>query len=251
MPRRPFSVLAASASPPGMAISISTSPVVAMRRGDFGDGRAHHLPRHRIDGGLARRERKAGPRDRADAFAGAEDDAAPDRAAPHRGEDQRAVRHVGVVAGVLHHARRRGAIAACRGGEGEGGTAAARQGHLDRIGKGARQQRRVGRLGGCRGAGAGGPAAAEGACVSCHAPRYRAPRALVTAGGRRHDRARADRRRAALGRRQDHGDACAARGAQTARDRGASRQGRPRLYRSRLSCSGDRARRASISTAGR
>ncbi len=84
--------------------------VVAMRRSDFGDRRAHHLPRHGIDGGLARRKRKAGPRNRADAFARAEGDTAPRRATPHRGEDEGAMRHVRVVAGVLHHTRRRAAI---------------------------------------------------------------------------------------------------------------------------------------------
>ena len=72
------------------------------------------------------------------------------------------MRHVGVVAGVLHHARRRRAVSLGGSGESESRTAAAGQRHLDRIGKGSRQQRRVSRLGGCRGAGAGGPTAAEG-----------------------------------------------------------------------------------------
>ena len=60
-----------------------------------------------------------------------------------------------------------------------------------------------------------------------------------------------DHRRAALGRRQDHRDAGAAGGAAAARPGGAGGQSRARLYRPGLPCSRDRARRASISTAGR
>ena len=46
------------------------------RRGDLGDRGADHLARHRIDGGLAGRQRQAGPRHGADARAGPEGDAA-------------------------------------------------------------------------------------------------------------------------------------------------------------------------------
>ena len=81
---------------------------------------------------------------------------------------------VGIVAGILHHAGRRRAVAQRRGGQREGRMLPARQGHLDRIGKLPGQQRLIGRLGGRRGAGAGGPAIAERAVVGCHAPRYSA-----------------------------------------------------------------------------
>ena len=85
----------------------------AGRGGDFGDGVADHAPRHRIDGGLARRHRQAGPRHRADAFAGAKRHAGARRAGAHRRDDQRAVGHVGIVAGVLDHAGRRRAFVPC------------------------------------------------------------------------------------------------------------------------------------------
>ena len=42
MPRRPLRVFAASASPPGMAISTSTSPARLRARGDLRDGVADH-----------------------------------------------------------------------------------------------------------------------------------------------------------------------------------------------------------------
>ena len=58
MPRRPLSVFAASASPPGIAISTSASAAHPTRGGDFGDRVADHPPRHRIDRRLARRNRQ-------------------------------------------------------------------------------------------------------------------------------------------------------------------------------------------------
>ena len=45
---------------------------IAVRGGDLGNGLAQHLARHGVDGGLARRNGKAGPRHRAHALAGAE-----------------------------------------------------------------------------------------------------------------------------------------------------------------------------------
>ena len=147
---------------------------IAVGGGNLGNGFAQHLARHGVDGGLARRNGKARPRHRAHAFAGTEADAASARGAADRGEDQRPVGDVGIVAGILHHAGRRRAVAQRRGGQREGRMLPARQGHLDRIGKLAGQQRLIGRLGGRRGAGAGGPAVAERAVVGCHAPRYSA-----------------------------------------------------------------------------
>ena len=147
---------------------------VAVGRRNLRDGLAQHLARHGIDGGLAGRNGKAGPRDHAHAFAGTKAHAASGRGAPNGGEDQRAVGDVGVVAGVLDHACRRRAIAHRCGGEREGRMLAPRQGHLDRIGKLPGQKRLIGRLGGRGGAGSGGPAIAERAVFRCHAPRYSA-----------------------------------------------------------------------------
>ena len=114
----------------------------AGRRGDFGDGVADHAARHRIDRRLAGRQRQAGARHRADAFAGAERHAGAGRAGPHRREDQRAMRHVGIVAGVLDDAGRGGCLVLARQSEREARPLAARQRHLDRIGKFAGHQRR-------------------------------------------------------------------------------------------------------------
>ncbi len=148
---------------------------VAMRRGDFGDGLADHLTRHGIDRRLARRDGKPRPRHGADAFAGVEADAAAWRAGPHRRQDERAMGDVGIVARVLDHAGRGDPVAARRGGQRKGRALSARQGHLHGIGKRARQQPRIGRFGGRRGTGAGGPALAERAGGLVHDFRYRAP----------------------------------------------------------------------------
>ena len=161
MPSRPLSVLAASASPPGIAISTSTSPLACAAAATSAMAVRDHLARHRIDGGLARRDRQPRPRHGADAFAGAEDDAAARHAPTHGREDQGAVGHVGIVAGILDDARGCGVRAHAGDRQREARTLAAGQRHLDRIGECAGQQRRIGRLGGRRGAGAGGPAAAE------------------------------------------------------------------------------------------
>ena len=126
---------------------------------------AHHLPRHRIDGGLARRDGQAGQRHGADAGAGFETDAAAARALPHRGEHQRAMGHVGIVARILDHARDRRVLLFALGGKREGHALPAGQRDLDRIGKRAGDKRRERGLGRRRRAGAGGPAALEGPCL--------------------------------------------------------------------------------------
>ena len=73
--------------------------------------------------------------------------------------DQRAMRDVGIVAGVLDDAGRRPPVARFGDGQREGDAVAARQRDLDRIGEIAGQQRRAGGLGRRGGAGAGRPAA--------------------------------------------------------------------------------------------
>ena len=172
MPSRPFSVLAASAAPPGMAISISASAARPMRGGDFGDGVADHAPRHRIDRGLAGRNRKSRPRHRADALAGAKRYAGARRAKPHRRDDERAVRHVRIVAGVLDHAGGRRPAVPARHRQREAWPLAARQCHLDRIGKFAGDQRGKRRLRRRGGAGAGGPSPAQWPFLPLHAASF-------------------------------------------------------------------------------
>ena len=70
--------------------------------GGFGGERvADHLARHRVDRRFADRQRQAGLGDRADAFAGGKGHAGARRAARDARDDQGAVGHVRVVAGVL------------------------------------------------------------------------------------------------------------------------------------------------------
>ena len=146
------------------------------RGGDFGDGITDHAPRYRIDGGLARRDRKAGPRHRADALARAKGHAVARRAGAHRREDERAMRHVGIVAGVLDHAGGSGIFVLSRQGEREAWALAARQRHLDRVGKFAGYERRKRRLRRRSGAGAGGPSPAQRALLPLHASPFSAAR---------------------------------------------------------------------------
>ena len=252
MPSRALSVFAASASPPGMAISTSASAAHAGRRRDFGDGVADHAPRHRIDRRLAGRQRQAGPRDRADALAGAKRHAGAGRAGAHRGQDQRAMGHIGIVARVLDDARRSPSLRPFASAQARSRALAARQRELDRIGKVAghaaprrplwpprwRRRRWSSR------AAAGVPRCSmlrlsfsPGRCADRHDA---AARTVDDATG-----ARLIDCRAALGRRQDHGDARAPRRAPAPRRRGARGQSRARLHRSGLPCRG-RPARASV-----
>ena len=129
--------------------------------GDFGDGVSDDAARHRIDGGLAGRHWQAGARDGADAFAGAKCHARSDGADTNGGADERAVGHVGIVAGVLDHAGRRRALVLARHREREARPLAARQCHLDRVGKLAGNERGESRLCRRRGASPGGPTPAQ------------------------------------------------------------------------------------------
>ena len=138
------------------------------RGGDLGDSVADHLPWHRIDGGLARRQRQSRTRDGADARAGAKRHAGTRRADAHCGEHQRAVRHIGVVARILDDACRGGVRVAICARQRKAWPLAARQRYGDRIGKLAGHERREGRLGGGGGAGTGGPAPAQRALLLGH-----------------------------------------------------------------------------------
>ena len=84
MPSRPLSVRSASSSPPGIEISTSTSPRPVSARPLRRSPRAIICARHRVDRGLAGRQRQAGPGHGADALAGAEDHARRRRAAAAR-----------------------------------------------------------------------------------------------------------------------------------------------------------------------
>ncbi len=169
MPRRPLSVFAASASPPGIEISTSASAAQRGCGGDFGDGVLDHAARHRIDGGFAGRHGKAGSRHRADALAGAKAHAGAALARAHGRADQGAVGHIRIVARILDDAGGRGTVVLACHGERKARPLAARQGHRDRIGEFAGHQRGEGGLGRRRGAGAGGPTPAQRAFLLGHA----------------------------------------------------------------------------------
>ena len=70
--------------------------------------------------------------------------------------------HIRVIAGILDDARRGLVGRQGLAGQGKARPVALGQQDLDRIGKLARQQRPIGGLGRRRGAGAGGPAPAQG-----------------------------------------------------------------------------------------
>ncbi len=141
--------------------------------GRLGDCFGNHPARHRIDRRLAGRDRQAGPRHRSDAGSGLEGDAGTGRAAPDRRPEQRAMRHVGIVAGILDHAGPCEAVAELPFGEREGDALAAGQPDLDRVGEFAGDQRRAGSLGRCGRAGSRRPAAPQRAVRFIHGKSYR------------------------------------------------------------------------------
>ena len=138
-------------------------------QGSLGNGVGDHTARHRIDRRFAWRDWKSGERDRADTHSGAKDDAATERAEPHGRADECAMRYVGIVAGVLDHAGGRRVVIDARHGERKTRPLAARQRHLDRVGKFAGHERGESRLRRRGGASAGGPAPAQGALLFGHA----------------------------------------------------------------------------------
>ncbi len=161
MPSRGFSVFRASASPPGMEISTSTSARPAERRLSLLKRRLDHLTGNRVDGGLADGQRQAGAGHDADAGPRPEHDALPCRRGTHGRHDQRAVGHVRIVARVLDDAGARAVARAFMQRQREGRARAAGKPDLDRVRERAGDPARVGRLGGGGGAGSGGPAAAQ------------------------------------------------------------------------------------------
>ena len=148
-----------------MEISISTSPAAAERARNFRDRRAHHLARHGVDRWLARRHGQSGQRHGAHPRARLEADAAPGRGLTHRGEHERAMGHVGIVAGILDHPGGGGVRVPAIDRQRKGHALAAWKRDLDRIGKFPGEEGGEGGLARSRRTGAGGPAAAEGACL--------------------------------------------------------------------------------------
>ena len=133
----------------------------AMRGDDIGHGGADHLARHRVDGRLAGRQRQAGLGDGADARAGPKDDAGARRSRRDAREDERAVRHVRVVARILDDAGLGPALAERLSRKREGRRLAARQGDGDGVGEAAGDEGGHSGLGRGGGAGPRRPAVAQ------------------------------------------------------------------------------------------
>ena len=103
--------------------------------------RADHLPRHRVDCGLAGRKRQAGLGDGADAGTGCERHAGARRAAAKGCNDERAVGHIGIVSGILDDTGASPIRSKFGNGQGKCDALTVRQRNLDRIGKAASHQR--------------------------------------------------------------------------------------------------------------
>ena len=122
---------------------------------------ADHRAGRRIDRRLARRQGQTGPRHRTDPFPRPEPDALALRAKPHGRDDQCAMRHIGIVAGILDDPGAGEIVAELLYGERELRPQPLRQRHRDGIGKGARQQRFESGARSAAGAGARRPAASQ------------------------------------------------------------------------------------------
>ena len=134
----------ASASPPGTEISTSASAATPCCGRDLGDRLVHHPPRHRVDRRLARRDRQARERHRADARARR------GTRTPRRPRPRRTVATISAPcvtsgsspASLMTLAPRPAARRACAcRAQREGRRLAARQADRHRIGKIAGQQR--------------------------------------------------------------------------------------------------------------
>ena len=170
MPSRGFSVFSAIISPSGTEISTSKSAfspatsVIAAAIILRGTGLIAGSP-----GGMGRPGRVTRPTP----GAARKGDARTGFSPPHRGNHQRPMRDVGIVAGVLDDAGHRFAVAQIPLRQREGDALPAGQRDLDRIGEFAGQKRGAGCLGRSGGAGAGGPAALQGTGFVVHAAIYR------------------------------------------------------------------------------
>ena len=145
---------------------------------DLLDHLPHHLPRHRVDCRLARRDRQPCARHRPNAFTGMEGDPGPRRIPAHRCPHKAAMRDVGVVAGILDDCRCGGAGLQASLRQGEAGRAPTRQADGHRIGETPAGQRTEGSLHRRRGARTRGPAAPQ--------RRHHARHSALPARGRAH-----------------------------------------------------------------
>ena len=108
---------------------------LSVRQAGGEQGGRDHGARHRVDRGLSGRQRQARARDGADPLARPENDAAPCVEATDGGAHQGAVGDVGVVAGILHHARLRGVARMMLLGQREVGSATSWEGDRHGIGE--------------------------------------------------------------------------------------------------------------------
>ena len=119
----------------------------------------HHPSGRRVDGRFADRQAQAGKGDTAYAFALQEPDARTGGEADS-GKNQPSVSNVGVIACVLPDSGSSGIVRPCHFVEGEGNVFAVGQGDGDFLADRLPQQSQQGRLGGRRGTGSCGEAAA-------------------------------------------------------------------------------------------
>ena len=141
----------------------------AIKRGDLGDRRSDHLARHRVDRGLSGRQWQTGTGHRADALSGAKDDAAVRRGQADGCDDQRAVRDIGIVPGILDDAGARGVPANSLTARAKRGRAP--PGSSTATGPETAGQQRLIRGAACGGgASSRGPAAPQRAIECRHAP---------------------------------------------------------------------------------
>src|SRR5262249_41082228 len=135
----------------------------------------------RVDRRLTNRERQARPGYRADTLAGGKANARSWIRPRYVGDDKRAMRNVGVVAGVLDDAGATTAFAQFGEPQREGRRCTARQADRDRVGESAGQQRGKGRARGSSRTGAGRPAAAQRSdLLPCHMPILAKPAEMTT-----------------------------------------------------------------------
>ena len=188
MPSRPLSVLAASASPPGMEISISASPLLPVAPATSAMASRIIARGTGLMAGSPGANGQAGAGHRADAFAGAED------VTPVPGAPSRTVATISapcVTSGSSPASLITPAVATplmpCASAPArKPGRSPRGKRHLDRIGKVAGDQRRERGLRRGRGAGAGGPAAAQRARSLLAAMRHPlVPRAAIVDHGER------------------------------------------------------------------
>ena len=121
----------------------------------------HHIARHGIDRGLARRHHQTRTGYRSNALARFELNTGTNRPEPNGRDNPRTMRHIRIIARILDHGRAGEAVAEFSCGNSKSRTRTVGQQNIDRIRKFAGHQRRIGRAR-CSGrAGTSGPAALQ------------------------------------------------------------------------------------------